>query len=74
MAFCKYCGTQLQDGQLCGCEKAVAARTVVETPVAPVQQAAPQQQPVYQQPVYQQPAPQPVAPVIPQDSADDLPF
>lgn len=31
-------------------------------------------QPTYQQPVYQQPTPQPVAPVIPQDSADDLPF
>ena len=70
MAICKYCGTQLQDGQLCGCEKAVAARTVVETPVAPVQQAAPQQQPVYQQapqgqPMYQQapyPYPYPQAP------------
>ena len=67
MAFCKYCGTQLQEGQLCGCEKAVAARTVVETPVAPVQQAAPQQQPVYQQPVYQQaPQGQPVYQQAPQ--------
>ena len=33
-----------------------------------------QSQPVAPQPAYQQPAPQPAAPVIPQDSADDLPF
>ena len=70
MAFCKYCGTQLAEGQECGCEKAVASRTPVETPVAPVEQPvyqqAPVQQPVYQQapvqqPVYQQaPVQQPV--------------
>lgn len=35
MAFCKYCGTQLQEGELCNCEKAVAARTVVEPTPAP---------------------------------------
>ena len=33
-----------------------------------------QSQPVAPQPTYQQPTPQPAAPVIPQDSADDLPF
>lgn len=32
MAFCKYCGTQLQDGELCNCEKAVASRTAAENP------------------------------------------
>lgn len=54
MAFCKYCGTQLQEGELCTCEKAVASRTVVEpTPApapaqeAPAQEAAPAQNPTY---------------------------
>lgn len=28
MAFCKFCGTKLEDGQLCNCEGAVAERTV----------------------------------------------
>lgn len=28
MAFCKYCGTQLEEGQLCECDKAVASREV----------------------------------------------
>ncbi len=32
MAFCKYCGSELQDGQLCGCDKAVASREVKEAP------------------------------------------
>lgn len=40
MAFCKYCGTQLQEGELCNCEKAVAARTVVEPAPAPAPEAA----------------------------------
>ena len=41
MAFCKYCGTQIQDGEVCNCDKAVAARTVVENPAPAAQQAAP---------------------------------
>ncbi len=28
MAFCKYCGNELQEGQLCECDKAVASREV----------------------------------------------
>jgi single-strand DNA-binding protein len=56
-----------------------ATAGVVQDYSQPVQSAQPAPQPTYQQPAYQQPvaqpAPQPVAaPVIPQDSADDLPF
>ena len=48
MTFCKYCGTPLQDGELCNCEKAVASRTVVETPL-PEQESI--QEPVQGAPV-----------------------
>ena len=42
----------------------------------PAYQQPAYQQPAYQQPAYQQPAPtpQPVAPAMPADDADDLPF
>ena len=57
--------------------QAPSAPGVVQDYAQPMQ-SQPTPQPTYQQPVaqpaYQQPAPQPVAPVIPQDSADDLPF
>ena len=57
--------------------QAPSAPDVVQDYAQPMQ-SQPTPQPTYQQPVaqpaYQQPAPQPVAPVIPQDSADDLPF
>ena len=53
-----------------------SAPGVVQDYAQPMQSAQPAMapQPAYQQPVYQQPTPQPAAPVIPQDSADDLPF
>ena len=35
MSFCKYCGRQLQDGEVCTCQQ--------QPQQAPVQQAAPQQ-------------------------------
>ena len=54
MSFCKYCGKELAEGQLCDCEKAVAAREAEaaaaaapvnpapEAPAAAPSQAAPQ--------------------------------
>ena len=59
--FCSNCGAQIAD-----------TAAFCSTCGNPVAQNNPQ--PAYQQPVYQQPTPQPAAPVIPQDSADDLPF
>ncbi len=57
MKFCKYCGTQLQDGQVCSCPSAQQAAAAAQ-PQQPVYQQPVYQQPVqpqYQQPVYQQP-------------------
>lgn len=51
MAFCKYCGKALLEGEECGCEKAVAAKAKVSVQQAP--QQAPQQE--YQQPYQQVP-------------------
>lgn len=45
MAFCRYCGASLAEGQTCTCPQSQAG-----------QQSTPVQQPVYQQPVYQQPS------------------
>ena len=50
--FCKYCGTQLEDGQVCGCPQA-QAEAAAQQPVQPQQ---PQQQPPQQQ--YAQPQPE----------------
>ena len=48
MSFCKYCGKELAEGQLCDCEKAVAAReaeaAAAAAPVNPAPEAAPQAQ------------------------------
>ncbi|MCR4779282.1 MAG: hypothetical protein K5858_10590 [Lachnospiraceae bacterium] len=48
MAFCKYCGKELQEGELCDCEKAVAARAAenaaAQAPAQEAPQAAPAQQ------------------------------
>ncbi len=61
MPFCKYCGTQLADGQQCSCEKSQAARQAAAQQAAPnpqfqqTQQAAPN--PQFQQ--TQQAAPNP---------------
>lgn len=40
MAFCKYCGTKLEENQLCSCEQAVASRAATAAP-APEATAAP---------------------------------
>ncbi len=60
MKFCRYCGAQLEDNQVCTCQQ--AAQTTPQPvstpePAPAVQQPAPQpiQQPVYQQPPVQQP-------------------
>lgn len=66
MAFCKYCGTKLEEGQLCNCEAAVAERAAAApsaTPVAPVEQAAPA--PAPQAAPVQQPQAQPVQQAAP---------
>ena len=53
--FCKYCGKQVPDGQVCSCQ-ANAAPAYQQPPVQqPVYQQPPVQQPVYQQPPVQQP-------------------
>lgn len=57
MAFCRYCGASLAEGQTCTCPQSQAG-----------QQSTPVQQPVYQQPVYQQPA-QPQQPSAAQQQA-----
>lgn len=61
MSFCKYCGTQLEDGQVCTCPQAQAEfnQTEYTAPVQPQQPmqptfdqpTAPAQQPIYQAPV-----------------------
>ena len=54
---------------------AAPAQSVNDYAAQPIQPAAPVYQQPAPQPVYQQPAPQPaVAPVVPQNDADDLPF
>lgn len=45
MAFCKYCGSQIEDGQECTCEGAQAAKAAAAAPQPQVQQAQPQAQP-----------------------------
>ena len=63
MAFCKYCGNQLQDGESCTCEKAVAAQQAAATPVA---------EPVAQEPAVQEtaaPAQEPAATAQPATEA-----
>ena len=57
MAFCRYCGASLAEGQTCTCPQSQAG-----------QQSTPVQQPVYQQPVYQQPV-QPQQPSAAQQQA-----
>jgi len=37
--FCKYCGTQIPDGEACNCPDAVAARTAAAAPVATAEAA-----------------------------------
>ncbi len=64
MKFCKYCGSPLEDGQVCSCPAAQQAAAAAQ-PQQPVYQQPQYQQPVYQQPVYQQPPVQPApAPVM----------
>ena len=53
MAFCRYCGRKLEDGEVCTCQQ--AQQNQAQAP----QQAAPQQNVQYQAP--QQAAPQPGA-------------
>lgn len=53
MAFCRYCGRKLEDGEVCTCQQAQQNQTQAQ------QQAAPQQNVQYQAP--QQAAPQPGA-------------
>lgn len=53
MPFCKYCGTQLEEGQICACPQAQAAAQP-----AAAQQQVPQQQQVQQQAPQQQWQPQ----------------
>lgn len=70
MAFCKYCGSPLAEGQICGCPQAQAeaqaAGAVPTPPPAAPQQVPPQQVPPQQvppqQPVYQQAPQQQVPP------------
>ena len=57
MAFCKYCGKELGEGELCDCEKAVAARAA-EAQAAAQPQAAPQAAPEVQTAPQPQAAPQ----------------
>lgn len=55
--FCKYCGTALEDGQICSCPQAQAEAAQMQ------QSATPPQQPVgYQQPGPAAPPQQPAAP------------
>ena len=61
MAFCKYCGSQIPDGGVCGCPEAQAAAQAaaqVAAQVAPAPQPVPQAAP--------QAAPQPVVQPAPQ--------
>ena len=39
MAFCKYCGSQIPDGSICGCAQAQAARAAAAPQAAPQPQA-----------------------------------
>lgn len=55
MSFCKYCGSQLADGQLCSCEKARAARQAAASQTA----STPQFQQTAPNPQFQQAAPNP---------------
>ena len=58
MAFCKYCGSQIPDGGVCGCPQAQAAAAAASQPAPqPVPQAAPQPAPQ----VAPQPVPQPAS-------------
>lgn len=49
MAFCKYCGNKLEDGQVCSCPEAVAAREA-EAGMTNTDAAAESKQPVEEQP------------------------
>ena len=77
-SFCQYCGSSVQDNQVCNCPQSVQARNAASQAPQQPQQAQPvqyqpqqaqyqqPQQPQYQQQPYQQPYPQqPVAPVVP---------
>ncbi|WP_026652434.1 hypothetical protein [Butyrivibrio proteoclasticus] len=69
MAFCKFCGSKLEDGQLCNCEGAVAERAAAANaqaaapvaPAAPVEQPTPAPAPAAQPVQAAAPAPAPVA-------------
>lgn len=59
MAFCRYCGASLAEGQTCTCPQAQAeAQAASVQPAAPVQPTPVQQPAAPQQPAPQQPAPQ----------------
>lgn len=55
MAFCRYCGASLAEGQTCTCPQSQAA---AQQSAAPVQPAVPVQEPVQQQPPVQPAQPQ----------------
>ena len=72
MAFCKYCGKQLEENQLCDCEKAVASRQPVAeaaAPAEPAQATAPAEPAQAAAPVTAQAA----APVAPQPAPQAAP-
>lgn len=85
MAFCKFCGSKLEDGQLCNCEGAVAERAAAANaqaaapvaPAAPVEQPvpapAPAAQPVQAAAPVEQPAPAPVAQPVQQAASVQQP-
>lgn len=66
MAFCKFCGTQLAEGQVCSCPQAQAAARAAAQPVQPgqpmnTQQLTPEQQAAIQQAAAQRAAAQQAA-------------
>lgn len=70
MAFCKFCGAELEEGQTCTCPQAQAAAQPAapvqpEAPVAPVPPEVPAVEPPVQNVVNEQPAVAPIASAAP---------